>query len=91
MMDLMVIVSLLFLCQLRDVRKAEQASNPYYVKSSSNTNTLPSQLGKTEDIPIESIYMNVPLKIQGTVTFHINYQGISCNVKLTNFSFVICD
>lgn len=56
-----------FLCQLRDVRKAEQASNPYYVKSLANANALPSQLGKTEDIPIESIYMNVPLKIQGKV------------------------
>ena len=57
-----------FLFQLRDVRKAEQASNPYYVKSSSHTNALAPHLVKTEDIPIESLYMNVPLKIQGKLT-----------------------
>lgn len=49
--------------KLRDARKAEQASNPYYVKSHSNA--LPPQIVRPDEIPIENIYMNVPLKIQG--------------------------
>ncbi|KAK3868287.1 hypothetical protein Pcinc_026301 [Petrolisthes cinctipes] len=49
--------------KLREARKAEQASNPYYVK-----NSAASVQGFTrvdQEVAVEPIYLNVPLKIPG--------------------------
>ncbi|XP_076060659.1 adaptor-related protein complex 3, delta 1 subunit-like garnet isoform X2 [Oratosquilla oratoria] len=48
----------------RDARRAEQASNPYYVKSSPSTTRAPIS-NNVEEIPVTSLDLNVPLKIPG--------------------------
>lgn len=54
------------LFQLRDARKAEQASNPYYVKSSAQSSPRPNHNSiQVDDIPVAAIDLNVSLKIPG--------------------------
>ncbi|KAG7160365.1 AP-3 complex subunit delta-1-like [Homarus americanus] len=51
---------------LRDARRAEQASNPYYVKSSAQTSPRPNHNSiQIDEIPVAAIDLNVSLKIPG--------------------------
>ncbi|XP_042237387.1 AP-3 complex subunit delta-1-like isoform X2 [Homarus americanus] len=52
--------------KLRDARRAEQASNPYYVKSSAQTSPRPNHNSiQIDEIPVAAIDLNVSLKIPG--------------------------
>merc|ERR1712179_174969 len=48
----------------REARKAEQESNPYYMKSSSVLPALHNNI-HIEEIPVKDLDLNVPLKIPG--------------------------
>lgn len=52
--------------KLRDARRAEQASNPYYVKSSALSSPRPNHNSiQVDEIPVTAIDLNVSLKIPG--------------------------
>ncbi|KAK7071500.1 AP-3 complex subunit delta-1, partial [Halocaridina rubra] len=52
--------------KLRDARRAEQACNPYYVKSSSHSSPRPNHNSiQVDEIPVAALELNVPLKIPG--------------------------
>ncbi|XP_064098202.1 AP-3 complex subunit delta-1-like [Macrobrachium nipponense] len=52
--------------KLRDARRAEQASNPYYVKSLSQSSPRPNHNNiQVDEIPVAALDLNVSLKIPG--------------------------
>lgn len=52
--------------KLRDARRAEQASNPYYVKSSAQSSPRPNHNSiQVDEIPMAALDLNIPLRIPG--------------------------
>ncbi|XP_055778455.1 AP-3 complex subunit delta-1-like isoform X2 [Salvelinus fontinalis] len=53
------------LAKRRDVRKAEQANNPFYIKASPSSQKVYQEAVGVEHIPVVQIDLSVPLKVLG--------------------------
>ncbi|KAM9529336.1 AP-3 complex subunit delta-1-like isoform 3-T3 [Salvelinus alpinus] len=53
------------LAKRRDVRKAEQANNPFYIKASPSSQKVYQEAVGVEHIPVVQIDLSVPLKVPG--------------------------
>jgi len=71
--------------QRREARRMEQSTNPHYLKSSSHSRRSPSSqlISQTDDIPIASISLTVPLQVSTSKKLSDKYLELEKNKDST--------
>ena len=71
--------------QRREARRMEQSTNPHYLKSSSHSRRSPSSqlISQTDDIPIATISLTVPLQVSTSKKLSDKYLELEKNKDST--------